>query len=289
MPSYTSLKHFLGTSRDALVKGPVALIFVEDDVEIGTTLRHHLACGFRAVIVFMPDAFDLPADVAGRVHRVSYNVKADEAMERAVNAMIEAAPDIWLYYCYNSEYLFYPFCETRTVGEMIAYIAEERRDTIMTYVVDLYAKDLQAHPNAVDLEHAQLDKSGYFALARKKPGTDWPEERQLNFFGGLRWRFEEHIPEPSRKIDRVALFKTYKGLKINANHTFNDAEYNTYSCEWHHNLSASIMSFRTAKALKLNPGSSFEIDTFTWHNSAPFEWHSRQLLDLGLMEPGQWF
>jgi hypothetical protein len=26
-----------------------------------------------------------------------------------------------------------------------------------------------------------------------------------------------------------------------------------------------------------------------WHNSAPFEWHSQQLLDLGLMEPGQWF
>ena len=28
---------------------------------------------------------------------------------------------------------------------------------------------------------------------------------------------------------------------------------------------------------------------FTWHNSTRFEWHSRQLLDLGLMEPGQWF
>jgi hypothetical protein len=41
--------------------------------------------------------------------------------------------------------------------------------------------------------------------------------------------------------------------------------------------------------LKRNPGSSFDIQTFKWHNSAPFEWHSRQLLDLGLMEPGQWF
>jgi hypothetical protein len=80
-----------------------------------------------------------------------------------------------------------------------------------------------------------------------------------------------------------------KGLELRPNHTFNVSEYNTYSCEWHHNLSAAIMSFRTAKALKRNPGSTFDIETFQWHNSAAFEWHSRQLLDLGLMEPGQWF
>jgi hypothetical protein len=134
-----------------------------------------------------------------------------------------------------------------------------------------------------------MDRSGYYALARMKPGTEWPEERQLDFFGGLRWRFEEHISEASRKIDRVGLFKSSKELVLRGNHTFNEPEYNTYSCEWHHNLSAAIMSFRTAKALKRNPGSAFDIQSFQWHNSAPFEWHSRQLLDLGLMEPGQWF
>ena len=71
--------------------------------------------------------------------------------------------------------------------------------------------------------------------------------------------------------------------------TFNDEEYNTYSCEWHNNLTAAVCSFRTAKALKRNPGSRDNIHSFAWHNSVPFEWHSRQLLDLGLMEPGQWF
>jgi hypothetical protein len=33
----------------------------------------------------------------------------------------------------------------------------------------------------------------------------------------------------------------------------------------------------------------FDITTFTWRNSVPFEWQSQQLFDLGLMEPGQWF
>ncbi|MGJ8624794.1 MAG: hypothetical protein ACSHW1_18790, partial [Yoonia sp.] len=114
-------------------------------------------------------------------------------------------------------------------------------------------------------------------------------DRQLDFFGGLRWRFEEHIPAPRRRIDRVAIFRNKPGLTFLHDHTFSDPEYNTYACPWHHNLTAAICSFRTAKALKRNPGSTFEIDTFKWHNSAQFEWHSQQLLDLGLMEPGQWF
>ncbi|MEP5155175.1 hypothetical protein [Planktotalea sp.] len=289
MPHHLSLKNFLKDAGSALAKGPVALIFVEDDVEVGTTLRHHINCGFVSVVAFMPDAFELPEDIAEKVHRVTYSMMQDQALETAVNAVIAAAPDIWLYYCYNAEYLFYPFCETRSVGEMIAFNTEERRDTILTYVVDLYADNLEKFPNAVSLDHAHLDRSGYYALARNKPGTSWPEERQLDFYGGLRWRYEEHVPEASRKIDRVSLFKSAKGLALQGNHTFNEPEYNTYACEWHHNISAAVMSFRTAKALKRNPGSSFDIETFQWHNSAPFDWHSRQLLDLGLMEPGQWF
>ncbi|MEO9684405.1 MAG: hypothetical protein ABJF76_12085, partial [Tateyamaria sp.] len=154
--------------------------------------------------------------------------------------------------------------------------------------VDLYSDDLGAHPNAVALDNAHLDRSGYYALARKGDNGH-PKTRQLDFFGGLRWRYEEHVPAARRKIDRISLFRTKPGLKIDADHTFNDEEYNTYSCEWHHNLTSAICSFRTAKALKLNPGSTYDIETFKWHNSARFEWHSRQLLDLGLMEPGQWF
>ena len=51
---YTSLSDFMSRGRDALVKGPIALIFVEDQTEIDSTIRHHLDAGFKAVIVFMP-------------------------------------------------------------------------------------------------------------------------------------------------------------------------------------------------------------------------------------------
>jgi len=45
-------------------------------------------------------------------------------------------------------------------------------------------------------------------------------------------------------------------------YVFNDDEYNTYACPWHNNLTSAIVSFRAAKALKHNPGSSFDIHTF---------------------------
>ncbi|MCU9838164.1 MULTISPECIES: hypothetical protein [Ruegeria] len=286
---YASLDHFLKTGAEALAKGPVAMIFVEDDVELATTMRHHIQSGFKSVLVFMPDAFVLPKDVEARIHRIPYDCGPRNAVVNAINRIIAAAPGIWMYYCYNAEYLFFPFCETRSVGEMLTFHGEERRDAMLTYVIDLYADDLQACPMGVSLDRAFLDRSGYYAQARKDPETGHPRERQLDFFGGVRWRHEEHIPKDSRKIDRIALFKAKPGLKILPNHTFEDQEYNTYACPWHHNLTAAICSFRTAKALKKNPGSTFEIHSFRWHNSTPFEWHSRQLLDLGLMEPGQWF
>jgi len=286
---YTSIDDFLVRGRGALAKGPVALILAEDLVEVDSTLRHHLKAGFRAVLLFAPPELQLPADLNAQVHRITHAVKAEGALVQAVNPIIAAAPPTtWFYYGYNAEYLFHPFCETRSVRELIAFHAEERRDAMLCYVVDLYSGDLWAHPDAVDLQGALMDRTGYYALARKDEAGH-TRERQLDFYGGIRWRFEEHIPKDRRRIDRIALFRAQPGLRLRGDHTFNLQEYNTYACPWHHNLTAAVMSFRTAKALKTNPGSTYDIDSFKWHNSVRFDWHSQQLMELGLMEPGQWF
>lgn len=287
---YTTLPDMIKNEGAALSKGPIAIIMVEDDVEVDTTLRHHQQLGFTSVIALMPAQFELPRDLQETILRVDYSMSSEDALTVALNAIIDAAPGTWIYYCYNAEYLFYPFCETRNVIEMLGFHVEERREAMLAYVIDLYSDDLNQHPNAVNLDQAHMDRSGYYALARKDDdGHGHPKERQLDFYGGLRWRYEEHVPAARRKIDRIAIFKARKGLRIRWDHTFENEEYNTYACPWHHNITAAICSFRTAKALKSNPGSRYDIDSFKWHNSAPFEWHSRQLLDLGLMEPGQWF
>lgn len=288
MKHYPSFEAFLSNGASVLSRGPIALILMEDDVEAASTVRHCVTMGFRAVVALGVTSIALPDDLPDVVHRVAFDVTQPDVLTQVVNTVIEKAPQQWIYYGYNTEYLFFPFCENRTIGEMLAFHTEERRDAVLTYVVDLYAGDLNAHPSAVSLDDAYMDKSGYYALARKDKDNNLAE-RQLDFFGGLRWRFEEHVPMPRRRIDRISVFRAKAGLRLNTDHTFNDQEYNTYACPWHHSITAALCSFRTAKALKRNPVSAAQIDTFRWHNSTQFEWHSQQLLDLGLMEPGQWF
>ncbi len=286
---FTALSEAVKDTALTAAPGPVAVIIAEDEVEVDTTIRHHGFQGFKTLILAAPPELSLPATVESSVIRIDHPTRASDATEGIVNAIAAALPTgTWLYYCYNAEYLFYPFAESRTVGEMLAYHTEERREAMLTYVIDVYAGDLNHADDAVSLEDAHLDQSGYYALARG--GDDAaPTDRQLDFFGGLRWRFEEHIEESRRRIDRIAIARTAPGRRLNADHTWSEPELNTYSCPWHHNLTAAIVSFRTAKALRTNPASRYEIDSFRWHNSVEFEWHSQQLLDLGLMEPGQWF
>ncbi len=278
-----------GFVRDAPLVGPLALVIAEDTVEQDSTIRHLRARGFRLIAVFAPPGQPRPAERGADLHLVRARVHGDEAVPAIVNRVIEAAPGEWIHYGYNAEYLFHPFCGSRSVGEMLAFHAEERRDAMLSYVVDLYAGDLSIAPDGVHPERAFLDTTGYFALARKGGPHGHPLERQLDFYGGLRWRFEEHVAPERRRIDRIALFRARPGLRLLPGHRFNLAEYNTYACPWHNNLTAALCSFRAAKALRSNPGSAFAIDSFRWHNSVPFSWRAQQLMDLGLIEPGQWF
>ncbi|MFQ6554179.1 glycosyltransferase family 2 protein [Aestuariibius insulae] len=286
--NYENLSSLVKSGQKALAKGPIALILAEDAVELKSTLEHHLKLGFCSVILFGGADVELPEELAEQVHFVRHDMRESGAAAHVVNRVAAACPGLWIYYCYNTEYLFYPFCESRTIGELLAFNTEERRDTVLTYVVDIYARNLNDHPEAVSLETACLDRSGYYALGRKRKDGEF-EERQLDFYGGLRWRFEEHIPKARRRIDRVSIFKAIPGIELRPDYTFNLPEYNTYSCPWHHNVTAAVCSFRAAKALRRNPGSRSDIDTFHWHNSVHFDWTSQQLLDLGLIEPGQWF
>lgn len=287
---YRSIEAFLNAQGAVLKRGPIAIIMAEDGIELEASIRHHQGCGFAQVILFAAPELPLDPALEETIHRIDGDVFAGDALVQAVNGLIDAAAGQWLYYCYNAEFLFFPFCETRNIRDLVTFHSEERRQAMLTYVVDLYAGDFDKYDDAVTLEEAYLDRSGYYALGRKDPENNWaPKERQLDFFGGLRWRFEEHVPWTRRKIDRISIFRAEVGLRLNADFCLSVEELNTYSCPWHNNITAAVCSFRTAKALRSNPGSRYDIATMLWHNSVPFAWNSQQLMDLGLMEPGQWF
>jgi len=272
-----------------LAKGPIALLFIEDDVEVETTLDHHIQLGFKQILVFAKTLPEIDDDTLTRVTTIFVDTFADDCVKRTVNTLMPHMVGAWVYVGYNAEYLFFPFSGSRSVAELLAFHTEERRGSMLTYVVDLYAGDLTENPTGVNIDDAYLDRAGYYALARLDPRTHQPLERQLSFYGGLKWRYEEFVPYERRRIDRMALFQAKHDLVMEDQFLFSDPEYNTYSCPWHNNITAAVASFRTAKALKRNPTSSKQIGDFRWFNSVRFSWTDQQFLDLGLIEPGQWF
>jgi len=286
---FSGLNEFITAQGASLKKGPIAIIFVEDDVEVESTLAHHIALGFKQVLVLAPRLPDISDDVLIDVTTITFDPFQKYAVRDAINLLMPHMAGSWVFTCFNAEYLYFPFSESRSFGELVEFHTEERRDSMLTYVVDAYARDLTQAPDGVDRENAFLDKAGYYALARPDPETRHPKERQLDFFGGLKWRYEEFVPYERRKIDRIAIFKARADLKMSEDFCFSDEEYNTYACPWHNNITAALLSFRTAKALRRKPTSREAIDDFTWVNSARITWTSQQLLDLGLIEPGQWF
>ncbi|SDE12722.1 hypothetical protein SAMN05421538_104100 [Paracoccus isoporae] len=283
-----TLQDFLRGKPAELSRGPIAIILCEDDVELDSTLDHAMHRGFDSILALSPEPLD-PEILPDNARNLCFETRRRDAHVEAVNAVNDAArPGIWIHYGFNAEYLFFPFSESRRIGEMLRFHSEERRSAMLSYTVDLYAPDLERFPSGVSMDHAMFDATGYFALGRKNADGQI-QERQLDFHGGLRWRFEEFIPEARRRIDRIALFRSRPGLRLLPDFRFDDEEYNTYACPWHNNLTAAIASFRAAKALARNPGSRDEINGFTWRNSREFDWTAQQLMDLGLMEPGQWF
>jgi hypothetical protein len=285
---FASLDQLKSAGPDALGKGALAILLAEDETEVDSTIRHNLSLGFGAIILLAGARLSIPEVLAKRVVRVDFDFGGDFDWAEAITAIIGLCPDRWIYYGFNAEYLFYPFCETRSISEMLAFHTEERRDAMFGTVVDLYAADLAENPDAVALEDAWFDGSAYFSRNRED-SEHQPLDRQVEIFGGLRWRFEDDVPHTRRRIDRIPIFRAKPGLRLTNEHLTNDHEMNTVSCPWHNNITVAIASFRTAKALRANTAATQTIPTFCWQNSVAFEWHSKQLLDLGFIEPGQWF
>ena len=158
--------------------------------------------GFRAILVFVPPGIPHPAAFAPQAHSIRYDTLSEGAVGSAINRVIRRVPNTWIYYCYSTEYLLYSFCESRSIRQFLAFNKQEERVAVVTYIIDLYAADLRAHPNAVCTQMAQIDSVEYCAQARVGPSHhNFPKERQLDFFGGLLWRFEQYVPSANRKID----------------------------------------------------------------------------------------
>jgi len=147
---FSRLSDAIKDSAIRTAKGPVAILIVEDEVEVAATIQHHLEKGFKSIVLASPPELELSSSDQANVIRIDFPTRKPDATVEIVNAINKALPEkTWLYYGYNAEFLFYPFSETRSVGELLAFHAEERRFAMLTYVVDVYAGDLVQTDNEV--------------------------------------------------------------------------------------------------------------------------------------------
>ena len=138
---YASLDDFFKSGKNHLQKGPIALIFAEDEVELASTILHHSKLGFVEIIIFTKAMPTLPSEIKSKLVSVYVDLFNSSEVSAIINKINILASGQWIYFCYNAEYLFFPFCETRSVAELLNFHSEERREAMLTFVVDIYTKD----------------------------------------------------------------------------------------------------------------------------------------------------
>jgi len=286
---------------DFIAKGPrfsrsdvVALILAEDFFQLDQTNAHHMQLGFDHCIVISRSALGDCGQSQDVMTTVYHDIFAQNALADLVNRCMPLFDGGWVMTCYNGEFLYFPFGETRSIADVTQFVMQEQRSSIPVVVVDAYPAQMPKAGFDVTgqtpmTQDAFIDSIGYHATARWNMDQGCAYERKLDMFGGLKWRFCEYVPYERRRIDRVALFQARSGLVMVDDFNFADQEYNTYQGQYHNSLRAAIVSYRTAKSLSQNPASRSEITQFSWDHSVPWTRRSQQLLDLGLIEAGQWF
>ena len=129
---YPNLTSFIKSEGGSLAKGPIALLFIEDDVEVETTLDHHIKQGFKQITVLAKSLPDIDEDTLTQVSTVYVNTFADDCVQRTVNTLMPHMAGAWVYVGFNAEYLFFPFSNSRSVSELLASHTEEHRGSMLT-------------------------------------------------------------------------------------------------------------------------------------------------------------
>ncbi|PIB23970.1 hypothetical protein BFP76_01570 [Amylibacter kogurei] len=274
-------------SNIRLKSGPIGIVFAEDNIGLVDTVAHLRNVGFSNIFVAgtMLTTQELNTDES--IHIFDYDPDRTNAISTFLNMVIKAFPNQWIFHCFNGEFIYYPFCETRSITDFLIFADEERRISMAGTIVDLYTEKNPPKSCGYANDYWLFDESGYFANYRED--ADQTPMRYVETYGGLRWRLEEYFPPDRRRIDRTNLFKSIPGLRLDENLDGNLADFGTIGAPWHNSPTIVIASFRATKYLHINTPDAKAIQKLSWSRSAAFEKSSHQLMKIGFMEPGQWF
>lgn len=172
----------------------------------------------------------------------------------------------WIYYCYNTGHPVLPVPAGSPHVRICWPSGGTARRDATAYVIDLYAGDLTAQPNAVSSTDAHLDRTGYCTLGRKDPDRNWqPRTGSWFFFGGLRWQVSKtyQLEPPRDRPDRAV--HVGSGPET-ADDFFSRRGYNACSCRGAWPPRPASPLFQTL-GLRSNPGHRHCDLDFRWHSS----------------------
>ncbi|MEM1385491.1 MAG: hypothetical protein AAF713_04770 [Pseudomonadota bacterium] len=204
-----------------------------------------------------------------------------DAATTALNRLIDAFDGRWVLSLRAGSFFRFPFCETRRIGDLTAFLEAEQRRVLFAYELDLYTTDdldWQADPR-----HGRwsTDRLGHFAFDHG--------DGRLDLHGGLSWRFLEAFGEYPDQLAHPVLFRAERGVHLDRDGRFRDERYTRISCPWHRSPTGAVMSLRRLYHLACRSDFESVRQRLLWRGSMSVDWASQQLLEEGMMEPGQWF
>ena len=264
-------------SGSVLPKGLAGVLLCDSAWHAMASARRLVRQGVDLLVVV---GAELPDDPGCPVVTIDQPV-TDATAPDILSALMPVLAGRWVIWLWNGEFFVFPFGENREIGDLTDFLTDERRKSLYCYNFDLYAQDLPAQDQAPELSELSIDRTGYHAFPR--------DNQQLRVYGGLGWRFQELLPDRLRQIGRTSLFLAQPDLRMGEEFFINNDEYASVSCPWHRNPTGAVMSLRRAKRIMAHPEFPPLRKRLVWDGTERFNWSSAQLLDLGLIEPGQWF
>ena len=262
----------------ALPEGVIAILLCETRMQVAASAQRVEGQGAAAIIA-VGVAVELD-DITIPVHHIAERPTQRDAWKQ-LNELIARLSGRWLLWLWNGEFFVFPYGESRTLDDLTAFLSDERRPVVFAYALDLYRNDLPGPVEDPAVGELYFDRIGYHAFPHG--------EHELHLFGGLGWRFAECALTGMEQIGRSSLFLANRDVLLTRTYVFERAEYNSVQCKWHHSPTAAIMTLRRSRRIMAHPHFSSVRGKLIWAGSERFDWTSRQLLELGMIEPGQWF
>ena len=264
-------------ARPKLPAGVTAIVLCDSPRQAQNTVSHLLDQG-AGLVVTIGDCGALEVD--GRPH-VQIAEPPTVRPYKMLTQVLGGLEGRWIVWLWAGEFLFYPFAESRNLAELTSFLSDERRRVLYCYALDLYGQAMPSggdDPRAIEL---YFDDIGYQPFPM--------DDKCLNLHGSLGWRFEELSTRDMHQIGRSSLIKADAGLTLDRFWRFGAPEMDSVACPWHNSPTGAVMSLRRAYRIVAHPGFPDVADDLIWQGSVRFEWSSRQLLERGMIEPGQWF